>query len=562
MSKKANIILVIILIILIVIFVTLSLLMYFNINTDLFKNKEEIFFDKLVYLTTEESKFIDSNLSEYLDKKQNNTYTSMSSIDIDMDVDGEKENIVIDLDGVKNESDNKAYQDIVINYSDNVNLKLSYAQNQELIGIQSDVLTSKYIVSNEEKIAEYDDVNNVKAILENIENFTKILEVENVNFTEINEMYFETMKQFIPDDKYIAEEVENSDVLIVNVSIKEIAEMINTLNGLNQENNDINQNTIEWLSCFNIIELFDIDIEKDSDKNVELRIYFSEEELSKLKMTLDTSKIISFEKVTDTQNPKYIYNLKDLDKYDILISKEYRSITSGNEITEKINIEYIDNINNQNLEIKIEEKINFVESTDKFIEFTNENALFLNERELDVVNPFLQTVEDRLKAVSEKNMIELGKETDPLTIMSNILNDFSELKKLDNENSEDVEEGNDKLEEDINNENTEDTPELQSISDFNKELEVYESTNSPGVTVKGLFTEIKELNLNNQELKVSELSLEGEEYIITDETIDQLKNKIITETIYKVGFEKDQETGQIYRVVITVKPVEETQETE
>ena len=90
------------------------------------------------------------------------------------------------------------------------------------------------------------------------------------------------------------------------------------------------------------------------------------------------------------------------------------------------------------------------------------------------------------------------------------------------------------------------------VRTFNQKFENYESSNQRGTAVKGLLSTIQ---LNNESLeegnqKIEEIHFDGEEYEVTDQNIAYLKSSVELETSYRVEFERDENTGYIYRVVI------------
>ena len=93
------------------------------------------------------------------------------------------------------------------------------------------------------------------------------------------------------------------------------------------------------------------------------------------------------------------------------------------------------------------------------------------------------------------------------------------------------------------------------VNTFNQKFENYESTNLRGTTVKGLFTTIQSHNeiQENNDKKIKEIHFDGEEYEVTDQNIAYLKSSIEMESYYRVEFEKDEDTGLIYRAVINKK---------
>ena len=103
------------------------------------------------------------------------------------------------------------------------------------------------------------------------------------------------------------------------------------------------------------------------------------------------------------------------------------------------------------------------------------------------------------------------------------------------------------------------------VNVFNQKFELYQGTNIQGTTVRGLLTTISSNNGiqendytttqtnidSNSNYKIKEINFNGEEYEVNQQNIAALKEEIIPENYYRVEFEKEMETGLIYRVVIT-----------
>ena len=51
-------------------------------------------------------------------------------------------------------------------------------------------------------------------------------------------------------------------------------------------------------------------------------------------------------------------------------------------------------------------------------------------------------------------------------------------------------------------------------------------------------------------MKITEINFNGQEYEVTEENITSIKNNINMEKNYRIEFEKDSDTGLIFRVVI------------
>ena len=166
--------------------------------------------------------------------------------------------------------------------------------------------------------------------------------------------------------------------------------------------------------------------------------------------------------------------------------------------------------------------------------FSEDNSMILNDYEEEQVENFMQAVQQRIIDVNKKHMEELGLEEDqnPLQyVIPQLGENFSTLKAINTSN--------------INEE---------EVNAFNQKFENYESTNLQGVTVKGLISTIQ-LNNETQEenRRIKEIHFNGEEYEATDQNLVAIKDEVELETAYRVEFERNENTGIIYRVVINKK---------
>ena len=222
------------------------------------------------------------------------------------------------------------------------------------------------------------------------------------------------------------------------------------------------------------------------------------------------------------------------------ITKEPEQVASDNETNNSSNqsskITYKYQYNNQ---------INF-ESTIDIEEFSDDNAMILNNYEEEQVNNFLQQVVERIKQVNQKQMEELGRTESENPIMQ-LFSPFFLGMTGSMQSMNGVQIGNTEQQQ----------LEEAEINAFNTKFEAYESTNLKGVTVKGLLTTIGINNESNEEEKedkqIKEIHFDGEEYEATEQNIVLLKSMVETESVYRVEFERDEDTGIIYRAVINKK---------
>ena len=158
-------------------------------------------------------------------------------------------------------------------------------------------------------------------------------------------------------------------------------------------------------------------------------------------------------------------------------------------------------------------------------DLTEDNAVILNDKDDAYVTNLMTSIQERLVQVNQVHMEELGVSEDENPIQYVI----PTVLFLGGTTAQ------------INEE---------EVNAFNAKFELYESTNTKGATVKGLLTTIQNNNETESNNKIEEINIDGEEYEVTEQNITFLKSNINVEDAYRVEFEKDSNTGLIYRAVI------------
>ena len=179
-------------------------------------------------------------------------------------------------------------------------------------------------------------------------------------------------------------------------------------------------------------------------------------------------------------------------------------------------------------ETKFENKVKFVPNV-SIETLTSENAVILNDKDQEYINNLLSAIEQRWKDVNAKFMEKLDGTEDQNPIKYIIPTYI--------------------LPQNANGQNTN----QEEVNTFNAKFELYQSTNSKGATVKGLLTTIQNNNEVEGNNKIEEVNLNGEEFEVTEQNITLMKSSINVEDDYKIEFEKDSDTGLIYRVVVNKK---------
>ena len=161
-------------------------------------------------------------------------------------------------------------------------------------------------------------------------------------------------------------------------------------------------------------------------------------------------------------------------------------------------------------------------------DLTEENAVILNDQDNEYVTNLMNAIQERIVEVNKVQMEELGVSENENPMQYLIPTLFAT-----NQATAEIDE--------------------QAVNAFNAKFELYQSTNTKGATVKGLLTTIQNNNETEGNNKIEEINMDGEEYEVTEQNITLLKSSINVDDAYRVEFEKDINTGLIYRAVINAK---------
>lgn len=573
-----------IIIVLVVILILIGVIAFLYFATDVFRSNKEAFFKYTAQLIAQEDGFIDNTLTQYLEKKKNTPYEDNGSIDFDISIpemgqDNEAlNNFNISFAGKTDNANSKNEQNISLNYSDDVNFPFYYRKVGDVQGIQTDNVGSKYIAKRDgEEIQSLEDMEiNING-LEEISAIYNNMQISNEDIQNFKTTYFDNIFSQIQDDKFskISEqnstgykltlEEDNLKDILTNVletlkNDESTLDKLNQLLGLEQSAskirntdldsliNDITNNskigTLEVTVYNTNGKLIKIDVkhenlvitvEKSKQEN-ELTYNANIEILQDSKQIFNTNIVAKY---TGIQGENVIEN------YEITLGGNYSNNTnsnlneqsseSSNEDLEQSSNEEPSNENNnsENIEYKytINNTIQFVQGTD-IQDFSTENAIILNDEDEEYVENLMKAVDERLILVNEEQMQQIGISGNQNPLIYSTPITLVEL-MIYNQASFAVQNSS------------------MQVTEFNNKFTIYEGTSQKGVTVRGLLSTIK---LNNEEenrnYEIKEIHFDGEEYEATDQNITLIKDTLEPETLYRVEFESDADTGLIYRVVI------------
>lgn len=558
MNQKKNLKIIIILIIITLIILLVGGIILAYLSTDLFKSNKDLFFQYTAQIVDSENGMMENSLKQYLEKKKTTPYTNEGTFSVNITSENgqgqfEKlEDFAITFSGQVDTANSKVAQEISLNYSDTVNFPISYKQIGNTIGLQTKYVGSKYIA------VETDNLNNLSgdiatSIEETTSGIEKMRETTQVQLTEeeinqIQNTYIAILNQKLGNEKFSKIKEANRNGYKLSLTGEELKGILVQL--LETLEND--QTTLEKLNQYlkiqkNSAKITVSDLEEQinyinnnsdfDEEKIEITVYEKSRKVTGIFIATNEMNI-TLEKETNTDELKYNGKLEIIGEDEtnqIKFAVKYTGISTMQKVGESYSFDY------QTPEIEgqytLENNIDLTISN-SIEEFTDENAMILTDYEPEQVENFLQAVMERITQVNQQQMEELGLEENENPLITGIISPIMQM----NINRLGFSAGN--------------ATQLSEteIASFNEKFEMYASTNLQGVTVKGLLSTISLNNeLQDNERQIREINFNGEEYEASEQNIAFIKEDIDTQKGYRVEFEKDQDTGMIYRVVINEK---------
>lgn len=564
-KKNTKILLILIIIIVIIILAGVGILVF---ATDIFKSDKEMFFKYMADIGDSKKGFIDDGLKQYFEKKNNTPYNDEGEFSVNISSDNEQKkfenvnNFNISFSGQVDTANSKAAQNISLNYSNDVKFLINYKQIENKIGLQTKYVGSKFVAIETEKLNKFsEDLDDVESYGEMVDKLQKMGKVELTEDekSHIKDTYITVINQQLEKDKF--SKVKESDMSgyklsltgtdLQNVLVKLLETLKNdqtTVDKLN-EYLKIQKNSAKITASQIDDAIKSIKDDTDfSDKNFEIAVYQKNRDVCKLVIETTEGTIAIEKKIEgNQQNIVVSYEMKEDKKSKISFSANFENLESLQNIKENYELimslpEVAESSTTTDVDSEVvvykynfSNDVNFTDSA-TVEDFSSDNSLMLTDYDSDQVSSFLNAVVERISEVNEQQMGQLGLEANENPIVNIIpsiglyLGNMNVLNQVDSNMSE------------------------AEINNFNQKFEAYESTNLKGVTVKGLLSTI---SLNNQSEETSneikEINYNGEEYEASEQNITLIKGEIDTEKSYRVEFEKDQDTGLIYRAVINEK---------
>lgn len=584
MNQKKSTKILMILIIIVLMIILLGGIAFAYFVTDIFRSEKDLFLKYITQIGDSEKGFIDNQLKEYFEKRKNTPYNDEGKFFVNITSSTNQEqfenvnNFNISFSGQIDTANSKAEQNISLNYSDDVNFPINYKKVENIIGLQTKYIGSKFIAIETDNL---DNLTNESGLSLDID--TSILEnISQVELTEEEKEHIQNtcigvFNNYLGKEKFskvqeadlkgyklslTGEELQNILVQLLETlkNDQDTLDIINQYIGIQEDSNKLTTDDID-----DLIE--NIKDEEFEQQSIEITVYSKNGETSKIKISTSegsfniekiqennilkilfyyelsgekTGKVTlsaTFEGLDLMQNIKELYELEIQLEQQPSILQQALKTRSDNRVSEE-------NSNEDNTSVASSELIQYRYQLENNISFTenvnieklsSNNSMILTNYEPEQVSNFLSAVGERITQVNKQQMEELGLEEseNPIQYLIPSLENFSIGQDLINQT----------------------TLSEKEINTFNEKFENYEGTNQQAQTVKGLLSTITLNNetQENKKMEIKQINFNGEEYEVTEENISSIKNNINMEKNYRIEFEKNQDTGLIFRTVINEK---------
>ena len=414
---------------------------YAYFATNAFKTDKELFFS---YMTSDWlSDLKDENLKEYIKKQENNAYTNKGSIALEVQDDGSIsdetlqmiKNSKITFEGKTDNSKKIAEQTLTMELAQGINIPVKVRRDGETLGIQSNLLNTKFIAVRNE---------NLKNLLERLgadaEDVPDKIDFEESTFTqseikELKEKYFSILDENL-DEELFSKEKEN-DQTIIKLSMTEekakdvLIKIFQTIRDdetlLKKFSGVIDRDDLKQQIDDLVDELKDI--EPDEKITFEMKLSIKSKKVEKVEMNIKEGENITANILIENSQNKL--SIKAYDEGDSILELQIEKETNENDVVYKIdiktdldteladqekaeihltvqykNLATLDNVE-ENYELKLSTQDYDESNTDLKLNYTNvkqfssnikveginsENAITLNDATDDEIDELLITI--------------------------------------------------------------------------------------------------------------------------------------------------------------------------
>ena len=559
-SKGTKIIRNVIIILLVLIIVLGGIFAYLYFCTDIFKTDKQLFFKYASQIVASENGFIDNNVTNYYEKQTNTPFENNGRISINLEdnsstasISSEVLDIVngfnIEFSGATDKTNNKAEQNININYTEDVSLPITYRHDGDTYGLQTDDVSQKFVAVENNNLKEFmenlgvTDTSNIPDRIEKPQAFENLIYTEEEKET-VKQKYMTVFNEQLQDEQFAKQKNEDGtysytltiqNEQIRNLIVALLTELQNddiTLGKINSVVTEYDLATIEPEDISSIIS----DLQDSVVEEGEFVITITQRDSALNSITVENGiQKLAIQKQNQDENLVYSLGMENLDEGESQINLNFNITLSGLNEMQNVQEKYeyvVESFENSEsitkIAISFENTSNFVDSID--IEgLSDDNAMILNDYEPEQLQTFMGLLVQRISDIYTDYEEQLKV---PLPILSTVTQIFM-IKQAS---------------EVIDDSNIDET----AARSFNNMFSSYEGTSS-GTMVKSLIQTITAQN-NDSDNGNSKIEIEYEglqnlddQYIYGDAGLDYIINR----EEYEVRFEYDEDTGKINKAIIS-----------
>lgn len=454
--KKTNKTLIILFIICLIILISAGgAIAYAYLATDLLKSNQELFFKYLAQVVDEENCFFDSQITNYLVKKEQTPYENNGDIKINCQMPkgilsdnllNSVNNLKVNFSGKTDKSKSNEEQNIELDFGKDIMIPINYRRNSQLYGLQSKYIGSKYITLENNNLKEFAK----KIGINSLEIPDRIELEQNINeldFTQeekkqIKETYLKVLIEQIPEDKFIKSNTETGSTYILTLSSEEVKNLLLTLletfkkdtlliNKINQclsaveSNNQVDQEMIQ--------ELIDELNEEDVTEFKELKITIGQQNklLNQILVEYGINKI-EIKKTISNDALNYLIEMQNnQEEAQVQMSLSYTisGISALENVNEVYDIKIGATVENETMSYNyiINNNVQFKDSVNIGV-LNDDTALLLNDCDATTIQNLMTAIVERIGNINSDITSDLGlEETENPLLYSNPLSTLSAI---------------------------------------------------------------------------------------------------------------------------------------
>ncbi len=543
-NKSTLIVKILIIVFIIILLIVGALIVY--LSTDLFKSNKDLFTKYAMQILGEEDSFIESDVINHYEKIMQTPFQNESTLSFNITGgDAQQAQRVGQTNVTSNgqiDIKNKSFdENLSINYSPEVTLPYELRMKNGLFGYkQEQYISSKFIV----------DDRNSTSTSNNNNNTAQNITTEDIK--SIFQKYIEIIFSSLTDDKFSKEESDSNTIYkltLTNTDLINIEKSV--LQTLKDDSETIEKLGLNSSNIESALDDIEDESQKNSDETIEFNLYKQNGNISKIELK-NEEMTISIEKSLENNNLQYKISIENEKGSLAEIDLSYSGLASQEEeanIVLQLNSQNSSSSSSaSNISYTLNNKVSFLDSCN-IEDFNDDNALIFSKYDEEQIDSLTDSINERMTKVNEMQMEELGIDVsqNPLGVITIPLSIFivgQASTTIDNTSLQQAD-----------------------VTAFNQKFELYQGTNIRGATVRGLLTTISNnnglqdtssqsgnTNLNlGSSYKIEEINFNGEEYEVNGQNIAALKDEVVPENYYRVEFEKDPNSGRIYRAVINQK---------